>query len=321
VNKITYSRNYAKEILDSTLFVTNNSKHVHISDESIDSYCEKIIPNILKNKDWIEKSPFDLSLLDEKNKTHLLVAFNSLSFSYWDTPYWQVTHNNTTHTRGTWSLIESLLRAEEEGINILNPTIQANLTKSDLAHILRGNITIPLLDERLNIINQVGKIIVTKYDKDFRNMISNINTAPELLNEIITNIPSFKDEAKYDGQIISFYKRAQALVESLAPIFNLSHLDELTALADYILPRKLEEEGILKYDSDLSNKIRNQELIPAKSTYEIEIRANTIWAVEKLKHKLHSKNIILNSKEINDYLWITGNDCKTNHHRTRTTSY
>lgn len=317
-----YQKEYATQVLESTRYVLDNSEHVKISDKGIDRFCKKNKLIAQRNIDWLQKSPFSLDRLNEKEKTHLMLTFNSLSFSYWGEPYWKVTYNNTTYQRGSWSLIAALLRAREEGIDILNPSIQSSVSKKDLKYILRGNREIPLLNERLQIINQVGTTIQDRYRSDFRNMIYEAKKdASRLLSSIINQIPSFEDTAKYKGKTISFYKRAQALVESMSALHNLAQADKLTALADYILPRKLRDEGILLYSTELARVIDNKIDIPPRSIYEVEIRANTIQAVERIKEHLAKKNVSLTRKEINDHLWLTGNKEITNFHRTRTTAY
>lgn len=317
-------KDYAHEVLESTRFVVANSEHVHIEEEGIERFCRSIASRVHKRIDWLKESPFPIDSLSEQEKAHLMLTFNSLSFSYWDNPYWQVTYQGTTHQRGSWSLIASMLRAKEEGFDILNPTFQANITRKDLEHILRGNTTIPLLDERLAILHEVGAIIRDCYSNDFRNMLCEAHgDAINLLSLIIENFPLFEDTANYKGRKISFYKRAQALVESIDSLQEkpLANSHKLTALADYILPRKMRDEGILKYSDELAEKVDNNQMLLAGSNYEVEIRANTIRVVEKIKHTLAKNGINFTSKEINDYIWLLCVPEITPHHHTRTTAY
>jgi len=101
----------------------------------------------------------------------------------------------------------------------------------------------------------------------------------------------------------------------------LSNVDKLTALADYKLPIFLRDEGILEYSVELAEIIDNKLEIPAKSEYEIELRACTIWAVEEIKNIFAEMGVQMLSKEINDYIWLASSNAKSNHHRTRTTAY
>lgn len=313
--------NYPAQILDSTKYVVDNSEHIKISQEGIEQFCRNVDFSKEKGTDWLKQSPFPIDELSEKDKTHLMLTFNALSFSYWGDPYWQVTYKDTTHQRGSWSLIAALLRAKEEGINILNPEVQRDISLSDLKNVLRGNREISLIKERHKIITELGDIISTNYEGDFRNVIGKNPDAYSLLATIIEEIPSFEDKGEYKGREIKFYKRAQALVESMAMLHPIENEHSLTALADYILPRKLRDEGVLEYSPSLAKTIDYKILIPAKSRFEMELRANTIHAVEQIKNTLHKDGLKLSSKEINDYLWLTGDQEKTTYHRTRTTDY
>ena len=64
----------------------------------------------------------------------------------------------------------------------------------------------------------------------------------------------------------------------------------------------------------------NENQIPKGHKHEVEIRANTIWAVEFIKEQLKKYD----STHVNDHLWLLGQDKLPGdkpYHRTRTTSY
>ena len=84
---------------------------------------------------------------------------------------------------------------------------------------------------------------------------------------------------------------------------NIKSLDNLTGCADYALPRLLYEYGILVYDKRLLEIINSNTLIEHNSNIEIEIRANTLYAIELIKDTLKQKNIYLNSVEIDSIIW------------------
>ena len=87
---------------------------------------------------------------------------------------------------------------------------------------------------------------------------------------------------------------------------NLKNLDKITACADYKLPMVLRKLGILEYSKELSEKVDKKIEIVKNSEEEVEIRANTIWAVEFIKQELKKKNSGINSIHINDHLWLLG---------------
>lgn len=102
---------------------------------------------------------------------------------------------------------------------------------------------------------------------------------------------------------------------------GLRDTHRLTACADYILPLVLRYHEVIEYDSNLAFKVDHQIEIPKNSKEEIEIRAGTIMAVEKIKEALHQSD--LTSMQLNDYLWIAGDRVPStqSYHLTRTTAY
>ncbi|GAI94576.1 unnamed protein product, partial [marine sediment metagenome] len=48
----------------------------------------------------------------------------------------------------------------------------ANIKQEDLEEILRGNVQIPLLKERLEILKELGNIVNQKYKGSFDNVIN-----------------------------------------------------------------------------------------------------------------------------------------------------
>ena len=60
-------------------------------------------------------------------------------------------------------------------------------------------------------------------------------------------------------------------------------LHKLTMFADYRVPQILRSVGVLEYSTELSEKIDNYVEIIHGSLEEVELRACTIIAVEKLK--------------------------------------
>ena len=277
---------------------------------------------------WLLNSPFDINVLNNNQKVMLIVVFNAISFSYWGDPYWNVEYKGKKYTRGSWSLMACIFRALEEEKDILDPKYLSTITKKELGIILRGNTEIPLLGERVKILREIGSVLLKKYGRNFSNVIKKSHgDALKLVKLILDSFPSFQDFAYYKNKKILFQKRAQALVEGLYSIFHgkgygkLKNINLLTALADYIIPNMLREVGIFEYSEKLSTKIDNKIILKKGSPEEIEIRANTIWAIELIRRKLESKKVKVSALNINDYLWTIGRDVKTPFHLTRTIAY
>lgn len=208
-------------------------------------------------------------------------------------------------------MIAALERALKEGKPILDASYRENITKLEFANILKGNTEIPLLDERYNIFKETGTSLNKLYQGNFANLVKqaegNINALLELL---VIALPSFRDVSMYKGREIYFYKRAQLLISDIFQMFDgknygsFSNASELTACADYKLPQALRKFGILEYSQSLANKVDNKIELTHGSEEEVEIRANTIWAVEYIRRELQPRMPNISSTEINDHIWL-----------------
>ncbi|XP_006657903.1 queuosine salvage protein-like isoform X2 [Oryza brachyantha] len=92
---------------------------------------------------------------------------------------------------------------------------------------------------------------------------------------------------------------------------------------DYIVPAVLRELGILKYGSNLSCSIdSNSEIVPG-SEEEVEIRACSVYAVEKMRELINKKfGKQLLSIDIDLWLWSCGvQNIALSHHRTLSIYY
>jgi hypothetical protein len=138
------------------------------------------------------------------------------------------------------------------------------------------------------------------------------HSALDLVRLLADVLPSFRDSAEYQGKKVFFYKRAQIFVADLFGALQgkglgfFHDLDELTAFADYKVPQVLRRLGILRYGKALAQKIDRYALLEAGSGEEIEIRANTIWAVELIRQELCARGKNLKAMEIDWILWNLG---------------
>lgn len=92
------------------------------------------------------------------------------------------------------------------------------------------------------------------------------------------------------------YKRAQIFAADLWGAFKgkgygeFHDIDSVTMFADYIVPAVLQRLGVLKYSANLSSKIEANGEISSGSEEEIELRACSIYAVEKMKELISEKS-------------------------------
>lgn len=255
-----------------------------------------------------------------------ILLLDALNFSFWGEPRWQITFGGA-QLGGYWALAAALKRAIEEGIDLTSANVLAHLETSRLAHILRGEHTIPMLDERADNAREVGQVLNRRFGGQFTNLIEVAHfDAGRVAEMVVEHFQSFRDEVEYHGRRVKFYKRAQIVAADLYGVFGgdmwgrLANLDALTCFADYKLPQILRRFGVLEYGKTLADRIDRCVEIPAGSDDEIEIRAATIAAVEHLRARLNA----LNSVQIDWALWEAAQgeppDGKPYHH-TRTVYY
>ncbi len=317
------------KVLETTKFVVDNSKFVKIDNINAIEFASTL--NYEDVDHWLSEAPFDFNALDtDEEKLHFLFILDSTSFSYWGDPKWTLEYKNKQYD-GAMGMIAVLGRAMEEDMPILDFSCCANMSEVDFAKMLRANMVIPLFEKRLEFLREIGKVVVDRYQGKLKNMINEARgDTMNLLDIILKNFPPFKDDSVYKGKEIYFFKRAQLFISDIYEMFNgmsfgrLQNISQLTACADYKLPQILRKLGILVYKKDLADRVDNKIEILHNSDEEIEIRANTIWAVEQIKEAARTRIQNIRSTEINDHLWLLSQkklpDDKP-YHRTRTAAY
>ena len=170
-----------------------------------------------------------------------------------------------------------------------------------------------MLQERLDILHEVGRVLVAQFDGSFINLIRAAeNDAVGLVRLLVTRFPSFKDVATLARHTVAFYKRAQlaaAMVyEALGGkgLGDLRRTEELTVFADYKLPQVLRRLSILRYAPHLAKRIDRLEPLEAGSREEVEIRAATVWAGELMRRAFVARFPKVSALHIDYWLWREG---------------
>jgi hypothetical protein len=297
------------EVLETARHVTERSQQVTINEKAIADFSKKLI------KDGIEIPPwnYDYHFFDGGHKAvAYLLILDSINFCFWPNPgadKWEIQYKSETLS-GYYALAASLKKALESGIPITDAHYLAELTLDKLRTILRGNGDLQLMEERVQILNELGDFLVKEFDGATHLLVeASENSALKLVELLVQNLPSFRDEADYYGTRIYFYKRAQIFAADLYAAFGgkewgyFKDIDYLTAFADYKLPQVLRHVGVLQYSTSLEQKVDNGIFLEAGSPEEIEIRANTIWVVELMRQELTQMGKKLRAFEIDWILW------------------
>ena len=307
------------KIIKSCKYVANNSKSVKINQTNLDKFIEKI--KKVGTEHWLSFSPYNLLDLPIETIINFLLVYEAIDFSFWGNPKWTV---NTERGKedGSIALLYTILK----NVKKRNDTDFSNITKEEFKEILKGNVEIPLFEERYNIIRNVSNIVNEKMNGNFYTFIKGVTLDTELFKIIVKYFPNFKDERIYNNKKIYFYKLAQLLTSDILHIRELKEnikvdYSHLVGCSDYKIPQVMRGLGILKYSDKLSNIIDNKKEIELNSEYEVEIRANMLVVIDLIKKKLENRVCAI---DINDYIWSQGRNKNIElkpYHLTRNTNY
>jgi hypothetical protein len=314
-------------ILETAERVAALSREVRIDRPALTAFVGALTRGFLSRPAWDPRYHFHDGSL--KTVFYFLVL-DSLNFCFWPAAgetRWEIDYG-TARLSGYYGLAAALKQAVEEGKPLLNAGFLASLTGADWNEILGGRGRLQLAEERLAILRETGRVLLEVYGGDPGRLLkAAAGSAAALVRLLAAAFPSFQDTAVYDGQTVYFYKRAQILAADLHGAFGGRHwgafrdLDQLTAFADYKLPQVLRHLGIFEYGERLALKVDQLELLEPGSPEEVEIRANTVWAVELIRRESAAGGLTVRASEIDWLLWNLGQQDtfrKKAYHRTRT---
>jgi putative queuosine salvage protein len=228
-----------------------------------------------------------------------------------------------------------LKRAMEQGVPVLDGRYLARVTRAELARVFDGNIEMPMLDEKLAVLNEVGRVLEERYQGFFHNFVATCSPklydgGRGLVDRLVTEFPRFKDVSSFRGKEVKFYKLAQLAYWGLyAGLrrhggFPIEDIASMTAFADYIVPVALRVMDILVYAPPLEEKIRAHQLIPRDSAEEIEIRAHMLYASALLTEDINARRppeLAVIIPQVDARLWSSYHTTHWPHHLTRTIMY
>lgn len=316
--------------LASVTYVSDHADFVSINRAAIKKYIAAFRPTPMDH--WIKACPFAYHPLanieDEIDRWFLADA---MAFCFWGYPdKWTVMYQNQ-NIDGWWALLATFQRALESNIPLLDGSFLANLSFEEAGELFAGTPPIPLLDERIEILHTIGHTLTSQYDGRFHNFLKNAPVdAMQFIKALAREFPVFDDVSVYKGEKIYFYKKAQLFVHDLMTAFpdypykRLNGLSQLTGKADYKIPARLRDLGILVYSSSLSEKVDARVELPADSPEEIEIRACMLVACDLICHALAERDIRLDPVTLDGILWVqsqTKREGVKPYHLTRTTDY
>ncbi len=312
-------------VLDGARYVTAAAHDVTISVDRLIDIAGSIQARLAAGIDDVDVAFGSAGALDRD--VNLILFETACNFCFWSEQpenAWMVDVDGTA-VGGWYGLAACFNSSARSGVPVWDAEWMAKLTVERAHKLFAGiNGSIPLIEQRVDNIVAVANFLLRKHNGQVLELLETTDfSAPRVAASLVRELPSFRDGAWYAGRWVWFLKRAQIFPSDLGqltaryPEFRIANCDQLTAFADYRLPQVLRHLGALEYSSSLATVVDNGIILPAGSAPEIEIRACTIEACERLKRYLPGRT----SADIDLGLWLMGQDLRADptllpHHRT-----
>ncbi|KAI5325208.1 PREDICTED: UPF0553 [Prunus dulcis] len=303
------------DVRASSAWVASHSSHVVVDSSGIEKVAETIdtIPKV--NWDFEGIHYFDNGPLT----VQYLFVLDALNFCFW--PDKDLNYDN---------LAAGLKAALQNDKSVFDVDRLQKYTGPELRELLKWPRPLPLEDERVRLLHEVGFELERSFDGKASNLVESCGKSAVKLVALVTrHFPGFRDHSVYKGHQVFLYKRAQIFAADLWGAFGgqgygeFYDIGSITIMADYIVPAVLRQLGVLKYSATLASTIEANSQIDAGSEEEVELRACSIYAVEKMKELISMKSgkQVL-SIELDLWLWSFGIQCPAlQHHRTLSIYY
>jgi hypothetical protein len=145
-----------------------------------------------------------------------------------------------------------------------------------------------LADLQARALRDLGRFLLERFEGSCAALVESAQGSASKLCETLSTIPYFHDVQRYSGIDVPFFHRAQMLARDVAAaadgdgLGRFEDIDALVVSSDAEAALALRTEGVLVFDDALSGRIENGELVPAHGEREVEIRAATVHAVERM---------------------------------------
>ncbi|KAI9165480.1 hypothetical protein LWI28_014857 [Acer negundo] len=280
------------EVRESSAWVATHSSHVVVDSSGIEKVVEKMSGSIPK----VEWDYEGIHYFDNGPLTvQYLFVLDALNFCFWPDKELNYDH-----------LASGLKAALQNDKSAFDADRLQKYTGPQLRELLKWPRPLPLEDERVRLLHEVGLELERNFGGKASNLVESCGkSAVKLVTLVTRHFPDLWGAFKGKGY------------------GELYDIDSITMFADYIVPAVLQELGVLKYSSNLSSAIETNSEIVSGSEEEVELRACSIYAVEKMRELFCAKsgNQVL-SVELDLWLWSVGVQSQyLQHHRTLSIYY
>jgi Queuosine salvage protein len=330
-----WPKSIGSPVLESVRYAVESSRDVHTHYEKILEVASWMAYEELPMPEFA--LPFGVGQGDANEAIDFILVADSIDTAFTDFAShqkFQVDYAGQ-HWSDSDAELACIKRAVDNGMPFLDGHYLAKVSRAELDQVFAGNIEMPMLDQKLEVLHQVGGLLAEKYDGRFHNFVGCCSprvydNGNGLVDRLVKEFPRFNDVSMLDGHEIKFYKLAQLGVWMLYATLHASgkfRLDDpqtMTAFADYIVPAALRLHGITSYAERLENAINSHQLIPRDFRWEVEIRAQCIYATALLTeeiNKLRPPELQVIIPQVDARFWTHFHTTTWPHHLTQTIMY
>lgn len=316
-------------VLQSTKAVVDGARHVRVDDDAIVKWARGVSPSALSPSTQVGHSLFEHLPGTRDEVANLILLIDALNFCFWSSDPIRIEWRGQSYERFNAMLVSLMLTSRHDP-RWFDPAYWLEVPREEIQQVLSGRGELLMMNERERIIRETGRVLLDRYDGRFSAAVDSVNgRAWPLAVLLMTNFDSFRDVGKLRGRPVYFLKRAQICAVDLSTAWSmrgeggLEGLEELTAFADYRVPQALRELGIIVLSPELGAAIEAEEEIGVESEEEIEIRAATIQAVDRMVKAAGAAGKRTTAWRVDWYLWGLSHEVSigVKHHRTRTIFY
>ena len=192
--------NWDSEVLSSVSKAVDQLEYLSINKDSIESVA-----------DWLayEEFPFPINAAAKDDADDFIRAtmfMNTLNFAFTDFDKcikYEINEEGRILSDSE-AMYFQVNNAISSGIKLTEGNVMASISLQQLENIFVGNIEMPMLKERVEILNEVGQKLVDDYEGDWINFINNgpkklYSNGKGLIERLIIEFPRFDDSSQFKG--------------------------------------------------------------------------------------------------------------------------
>lgn len=269
-----------------------------------------------------------------KDVIDFIIVGNSINYCFNDlqTGEKYVYEYNGDEWRGAYGMWAALYQAYQRGLSVTDPGFLQHLDTGTVESLFRpaGDVELPMMRTRLAKLKQIGRVMASAGGSFARYFPGFIYAyGDDGVVDRLARTKAYQDEGRYKNARVRFDKRAQLAVSMLygklqdtTYEFTIEDSDSLTVFADYGIPAGLRAHGVLSYSDELASKVDERKRVQAWSPHEVEIRAGTVVAGDRIKNVLETEyEEDVTIPVLDHVLWQMRTEAESTQHLTETTAY